>query len=145
MRNQTSAFIQAISRMGLLRNVALGGAVFLVGSIQAFAQPDGAALFTENCSACHQLTGKGVPGAFPALAGDPFVQGVPEPVVMRVLNGRGGMPSFRADLADPQIAAILTYVRSAWGNHGAPVTPALVSQVRGAPSADAAATPLQAH
>ena len=111
----------------------------------ATAEMSGASLFAQNCSACHQLTGKGIPGAFPALAGDAFPQGPPEPVVRLLLNGRGGMPSFRADLDDRQIAAILTYVRSTWGNQAPMITPAVVAKVRGSAAQDHAAQALQAH
>jgi cytochrome c6 len=87
-------------------------------------------MFAANCSACHQPTGKGIPGAFPALAGNPFVQGPPDLVIATVLNGRGGMPTFKGDLDDATLAAILTYVRSAWGNTAAPVAPADVALIR---------------
>jgi mono/diheme cytochrome c family protein len=103
----------------------------LVAAGAASAQPSGQDQFLANCSACHQPTGKGIAGAFPALAGDPFVQGDPAKVLTTVLNGRGGMPTFKAELSNEQIAAILTYVRSAWGNHGGPVTPAMVAAARG--------------
>jgi len=87
---------------------------------------DGAMLFKQNCSACHQAAGQGVPRAFPALAGNTFVQGDPKAVAFVLLNGRGGMPNFREDLSNEQIAAVLTYVRSAWGNRAAPVAVATV-------------------
>jgi mono/diheme cytochrome c family protein len=97
----------------------------------AFAQaPTGQELFKENCSACHQVTGKGIPGAFPALAGDPYVVGPPELVAGTVVHGRGGMPTFGPELSDVQIATILTYVRSAWGNQASPITPDMVAKVR---------------
>ncbi len=105
----------------------------------------GASLFAQNCSACHQLTGKGIPGAFPALAGDAFPQGPQDQVIRLLLNGRGGMPSFRADLDDAQIAAVLTYVRSAWGNHAPPIAPSAVARVRGSKAEDHAAQAVQAH
>ncbi len=92
----------------------------------AQAQPDGKSLFAQNCSACHQLTGQGVPGAFPALAGDILVNGPPQGPATVVVNGRGGMPAFGNDLSDQDIAAILTYVRSAWGNHAKPLDGAIV-------------------
>ena len=111
----------------------------------ATAELSGASLFAQNCSACHQLTGKGIPGAFPALAGDAFPQGPPEPVVRLLLNGRGGMPSFRADLDDRQIAAILSYVRGAWGNQAPMIAPSVVAKVRGSAAQDHAAQALQAH
>lgn len=106
---------------------------------------DGQHLFLENCSACHQVTGKGVPGSFPALAGSKVAQGdVKEPVV-RVLNGRGGMPSFAQDLSDLEISSILTYVRSAWGNKAAAVTPAMVAALRSGARRENAKASLQAH
>lgn len=110
----------------------------------ALAQDDGQSRFLSWCSACHQATGQGVKGAFPALAGDAFVQGDPVTVASTVLNGRGGMPSFKGDLKDAEIAQILTYVRSSWGNTAGPVTEAQVAAARAA-SAAAATRGLQAH
>jgi mono/diheme cytochrome c family protein len=95
----------------------------------ALAAP-GEALFMANCSACHQPTGKGIPGAFPPLASNPFVQGPPDQVIATVLDGRGGMPTFKGDLDDPMLAAVLTYVRSAWGNSARPVAPDEVAAIR---------------
>jgi len=118
------------------------GALAAAGA--ASAQPSGQDQFLANCSACHQPTGKGIPGAFPALAGDPFVQGDAAKVLTTVLNGRGGMPTFKAELSNDEIAAILTFVRSAWGNQGGPVTPAMVAAARGGSDA-AARRGLQAH
>lgn len=92
---------------------------------------DPAKEFGDNCAACHQFDGKGIEGAFPALAGDKFVLGPIDAPVRTVLNGRGGMPSFRADLSDDRIAAALTYVRSHWGNHAPPVAPEDVAKLRG--------------
>ncbi len=110
----------------------------------AMAQDDGQTKFLSWCSACHQATGQGVKGAFPALAGDAFVLGDPVTVASTVLNGRGGMPSFKGDLKDADIAQILTYVRSSWGNTAGPVTEAQVAAAR-AGSAAPAAPGLQAH
>ena len=102
-------------------------------------------LFNDNCSACHQTTGKGVKGAFPALAGDPFVQGDATPVIATVLSGRAGMPSFKDDLTDADLSAILTYVRSSWGNKGKPVSPADVATIRTKLNATKKPANLQAH
>jgi mono/diheme cytochrome c family protein len=49
---------------------------------------------------------------------------------MVVLGGGAGMPSFKDDLSDADLAAILTYVRSSWGNKGKAVTPAMVAAAR---------------
>ena len=101
-------------------------------------------MFLDNCSACHQKDGAGVKGAFPALAGDPFVVSDREALAGVVLSGRGGMPTFKDDLSDADIAAILTYVRSAWGNKAAPVTPESVAAARAKAGANAARG-LQTH
>jgi cytochrome c6 len=108
------------------------------------AEDAGQSQFLASCSACHQPTGVGIRGAFPPLAGSAFVQGDVGAVAGRVLNGRGGMPRFQGDLSDQQIAAILTYVRAAWGNHASAVTPAQVAAAR-AGSAPTASQGLQAH
>ncbi|MEI9965214.1 MAG: cytochrome c [Caulobacteraceae bacterium] len=124
----------------LLASLALAA----VAASPALAQPDGRQLFADNCSACHQPTGKGIAGAFPALDGDRFVTGDPGAVAHTVLYGRGGMPSFKDQLSDEQIAAILTYVRSAWSNKAGPETPQAVDAARAGPAASAHAQ-LQAH
>jgi cytochrome c6 len=121
--------------------LAAAAALLLASSALADSPED---LFLGNCSACHQATGVGVPGAFPALAGDKFVLGDREAVAGVVLKGRGGMPAFKADLDDATIAAILTYVRSSWGNKASPVTPEIVAAAR-AKTGDSAARGLQTH
>jgi mono/diheme cytochrome c family protein len=93
---------------------------------------DGASLFKQNCSACHQPEGQGMKGAFPALAGDTFVQGDKKTVASLLLHGRGGMPNFSDDLSDAEISAILTFVRSSWGNHAPPVDIDTVAAARAA-------------
>ena len=113
--------------------IALAFALVAAPPSLAAAAPDGQALFISNCSACHQATGLGVPGAFPALAGDKFVTGDGKTVAHVVLFGRGGMPAFKGDLGDADIAAILTYVRSAWGNKAGPVAPQDVAAERDGP------------
>jgi mono/diheme cytochrome c family protein len=106
----------------------------LLAAGAASAQPGDAALgaqvFAQNCAACHQANGEGIKGAFPALAGDPFVLGDPKAIAYVPLHGRGGMPNFSADLSDAEIAAILSYVRSSWGNHAPPIDVATVAGAR---------------
>lgn len=108
----------------------IAAALTFLGLAGAASAQTGESLFGDNCSACHQVNGQGVQGAFPALAGDPFVTGDADAVIGVVLKGRGGMPTFKDDLKDPDIAAILTYVRGAWGNKAAAVTPAQVTAGR---------------
>lgn len=116
----------------------------LAGPVEA-ADPAGEGLFVANCSACHQRSGLGIPQAFPALAGDALVQDDPKRIVAVLLNGRGGMPAFKAQLADEQIAAVASYVRGAWGNGADPVPVSLVTAARSGAAAPVADRTLQAH
>ena len=124
--------------------VLIAAAALSAGGTSVSAQQTGEQPFLDNCSACHQAAGVGVPGAFPALAGNKFVLGDRAPLASVVLTGRGGMPSYRADLDDATIAVILTYVRSAWGNKASPVTADDVAAAR-AKTGDTAARGLQTH
>jgi cytochrome c6 len=93
---------------------------------------DGKTLFAKNCAACHQAGGKGIPGAFPALAGNAFVQGAPDEVATVLLKGRGGMPDFSGSLDDAEIAQVLSYVRTSWGNGADPLSAEQVGARRSA-------------
>jgi cytochrome c oxidase cbb3-type subunit 2 len=102
----------------------------------------GKALFTANCSACHQASGEGLSGAFPPLKGNAAVNATdPTTQIRAVLYGLQGveidgvsysspMPPFGATLSDDDIASIIDYERSSWGNHGTPVTAAQVAAER---------------
>ncbi|MFZ6766823.1 cytochrome c oxidase subunit II [Undibacterium sp. Di26W] len=76
----------------------------------------GEKVYAANCVACHQPTGKGLPGAFPALDGSAVVTGPKEAQIGIVLNGKGGMPAWKATLSDTEIAAVITYTRNSWSN-----------------------------
>lgn len=98
--------------------------------------PDGAELYQINCAACHQTNGKGIPGAFPPLAGSKIVNDEdPEIFIRVVLQGYdarpefGQMPEF-SRLSDEEIAAIGNHERSSWGNNAAPITPEEVAEIR---------------
>jgi cytochrome c oxidase cbb3-type subunit 2 len=105
----------------------------------------GSSLFTANCSACHQASGEGLPGAFPPLKGNEVVNANDAAmhihVVLQGLDGAqvggvaygGVMPPFAGTLSDVDIANIIDYERSAWGNHGKPVTAAQVAAERTKP------------
>ncbi len=77
----------------------------------------GAKVYAANCVACHQATGKGVAGAFPALEGSKLVLGKQEEQIALLLNGKQGtaMASFK-QLSDVELAAVATYTRNMWGN-----------------------------
>ena len=76
----------------------------------------GEKVYTANCVACHQANGAGVPGAFPALAGSQMVNGPQEGQIGILLNGKNGMPAWKATLSDTEIAAVITYTRNSFGN-----------------------------
>jgi len=77
----------------------------------------GEQLFTHICQGCHMPDGAGAVGAghYPALANNPKLASAAYPVVM-VINGRGAMPSFGNGLSDAQIAGVVNYVRTHFGN-----------------------------
>ncbi len=99
-------------------------------AVVASAAPDGAALYAVHCSACHQATGAGIPGAFPPIAGhvgDLVVadRSYPAKVVLFGLMGaitvngapyNGLMPAIGTSLADAEVAAILDHILDAWGD-----------------------------
>lgn len=94
----------------------------LMAATPAFAAkpiaPDpGAVVYEEVCQACHMANAKGGVGAgrIPALAGNPNLE-FPEYAIGVVTGGRGAMPWFRGQLTDQQIADVITYVRSHFGN-----------------------------
>ena len=107
----------------------LCAAALSAAAVPAFAE-DGAILFQQNCAACHQAKGEGVAGAFPPLVGNRFVLGDPKGPAYVLTHGRGGMPNFSDDLDDKQMADVLNYVRTSWGNQATALDPTLVASVR---------------
>jgi len=107
----------------------------------------GKRLFSQNCAVCHQDTGMGVAGQFPPLVGSEWVvggdwvgdnhlvkillAGMQGPVQVKGNTYNNAMPAW-AQLKDEQIAAVLTYIRSEWGNAAAPITVDYVKTIRAA-------------
>jgi cytochrome c oxidase subunit 2 len=97
----------------------------------------GEKVYAANCASCHQPTGKGVAGAFPALDGSKVVTGPKDDQINTVLNGvvRNGQPTamvaWESTLSDIDIAAVITYTRNSWSNHtGEAIQPAEVKADR---------------
>lgn len=122
-------------------NAATAGAPAAPGNGTA-QTAHGQAVFTANCAACHQASGEGVPGVFPPLKGNQAVNDAdPTLHIHTVLFGAHGvviggvhypgtMPPFGPQLSDQDVADVIDYERSAWGNHGRPINPADVKSVR---------------
>ena len=80
----------------------------------------GEKVYAANCVACHQGSGKGVVGAFPALDGSKIVLGPKAEHIDILLKGKQGtaMAAFGGQLNDVEIAAVITYSRASWTNAG---------------------------
>jgi len=82
-----------------------------------FATQTGETIYADVCQGCHMPDGQGATGAgtYPALAKNPKLSAAAYPVFM-VINGRKGMPPFGNQLTDQQVAAVVNYVRTHFGN-----------------------------
>ncbi|GAB2904575.1 cytochrome c [Paraburkholderia jirisanensis] len=110
---------------------------------QAFAT--GARIYANKCATCHGANGEGQLQHYPPLAHNQSIEmdSAVNPIRI-VLNGGFppgtrrnpepyGMPPFAQELNDADAAAVVTYIRTAWGNHGKPVTAKQVNELRNAP------------
>jgi mono/diheme cytochrome c family protein len=102
----------------------------------------GSQIYADECSGCHTASGKGSPRMFPSLNGSAAVQ-QRDPtsllhVVLRGARSAGtdkaptapAMPAFEWILKDDEVAAVVTYIRNAWGNSAPPVTAGDVGKTR---------------
>jgi mono/diheme cytochrome c family protein len=105
----------------------------------------GQTVYQTHCASCHAADGRGMPPEYPPLASNPSIQmeSAVNPVRM-VLNGGFppgtagnpmpyGMPPFAQTLSDDEVAAVVTYIRAAWGNRGSPVSSRQANALRTAP------------
>ena len=107
------------------------------------ANAAGGQVFSQNCASCHGAQGGGTPNVAPPLAGNSYVTGDPKAVILTVANGMHGapamgksygamqMPAWKGQLTPDQIAQVISYIRSAWGNSGTTVTTAQVQAALG--------------
>jgi len=105
------------------------------------ARPPGQRLYATHCLSCHQADGGGVPNMQPAIAGGTWVKGDARALALFVMSGGfdsasrkdsdvgNVMPPFR-QLADEDLAQILTYVRQKFGDGASPVTAADIADAR---------------
>ena len=131
-------------------NEGAAGSAAPVGSGQVTASvlARGSRIYQARCVSCHQADGQGQPPAYPPLAQNQSIEmeSAVNPIRM-VLNGGYppqtaanprpyGMPPFAQVLNDEDIAAVVTYIRVAWGNHGQPENPNDVVALGSAPLFD---------
>jgi mono/diheme cytochrome c family protein len=102
---------------------------------------DGITVYNKYCLACHQTNGSGVPGMYPPVTKSDWVEGDSERLIGIILNGLRGeikvngqvyktdMPAHQY-LSDEQISAVLSYIRTNFGNTADGITPAEVTAVR---------------
>lgn len=101
----------------------------------------GKKVYDQYCIVCHQVDGQGVPNAFPPLSETEYVSGDTDRLIGIVLNGLNGEIEVNGQvyngvmvahdfLSDQEVADVLTYVRSSFGNSAAAVTPEQVAAVR---------------
>lgn len=130
------------------KKMALGVGLGMCASVFAQEAPDGKATFEAFCGACHGADGKGAGnGQFPPLESSPWIEGKADRMTQAVLKGMHGplnlempdgrllsynleMPPQGGTLSDEQLAAVLTYVRSTWGNTESAVTSEMVKTQR---------------
>jgi mono/diheme cytochrome c family protein len=117
--------------------------------LQAFQPPTGGAdlelgrsKYEQVCALCHNSDGAGKPNQAPPLAGSEWVVGSPNQLIRIPLSGLTGplqvkgetwnlaMPAMGVTMSDEELAAVLTYMRSSWGNKAAPITADQVKSVR---------------
>ncbi len=120
---------------------------FAVAESSVAGVVDGAQLYASQCLACHQATGLGLPGVFPPLAGSDWVTGKAALGVQIVLHGISGdltvkgehyngmMPAFKDKLNDSEVAAVLSHIRTSFGNAAGEVDVATVKAQRAATAA----------
>jgi mono/diheme cytochrome c family protein len=111
-------------------------------SAQDPAMEQGQAIYNDQCAACHTVAGVGIVGIFPRLSGAPLVQQSQATSLIRVvLEGSRAvatdgaptgpaMPSFAWQLSDADVAAVVTYIRNAWGNAAPAVSSSEVANMR---------------
>ena len=112
------------------------------GAAQATTAEAGQKVYAQVCLGCHTEAGVGNPGVYPPLDGSEWVNSAPERLVNILLHGlmgpvtvageeyNGLMPGWKASLKDDEIAAVATYIRSAWGNFSSAITQAQVAAIR---------------
>jgi len=152
--------VSLLSAAALVAQAVLGQPAFQVHAAEVAAaemesqMKAGETTFKAACMACHQADGKGLPGAFPPLAGSDYLLKDKARAVATVVHGRTGpitvngqkfdsvMPPM-SQLSDEDIANVLTFVSNNWGNKGFRVAAVEVAKERGVPQKKTAGSPTE--
>ncbi|HSD60382.1 MAG TPA: cytochrome c oxidase subunit II [Burkholderiales bacterium] len=119
----------AEQKQKLAAAAADSGKTFTLDELKAMGEK----VYTTNCVACHQATGKGLPPTFPPLDGSKVVNGPKAEQINVVLNGRQGtaMQAFGKQLSDADIASVITFTRNSWSNKtGEAIQPSDIKALR---------------
>jgi mono/diheme cytochrome c family protein len=147
-----------VCKTDIMKKIVLGIFVLLgIGVITIKSQPSlasavpepvqasagrGKLIYEQTCLPCHQADAGGVPGMNPPLRKSPYVQGAPATLIGIVLRGLNDgveidgdtysnpMPPFAASLKDQDVADVLSYLRSHFGNKAGPISKPQVSRIR---------------
>ncbi|KIF81645.1 alcohol dehydrogenase [Noviherbaspirillum autotrophicum] len=139
--NAMAIYLKSIPHVDTIAQSELGE----VSKQEEAVLKQGAKLYEKYCAECHKSDGKGAPPGYPPLVGTRSLAArSPINPIRIVLNGgyppttKGnprpyGMPPFAVELNDSEVAAVVSYIRTSWGNKGNMVSPIDVGRFRGAP------------
>ena len=127
-----------------MKKIVAGCFLLLGAGVLSMKPPaeKGKLIYEQTCLPCHQADAGGVPGMTPPLRKSPYVQGAAAKLIGIILQGLNDgvqidgetysnpMPPFGASLKDQDIADVLSYVRSHFGNKAGPITTPQVSRIR---------------
>ncbi|MBV9825660.1 MAG: cytochrome c [Alphaproteobacteria bacterium] len=136
----TDADLRAIAVY--LKTLPPGGASSEPLSADTPVMRQGAAIYLDQCAACHTANGAGIVGLFPRLNGSSLVQQRDATSLIHVVLAGSravatdaaptgpAMPSFAWKLSNDQVAAVVTYIRNAWGNAAPAAADGAVQKLR---------------
>jgi mono/diheme cytochrome c family protein len=139
MQRRHRQMMNALPSMG---GAGTSGNRLSVPSGEAARATQGKTLYVQHCASCHGQRGNGVGGAFPPLAGSGWVTGEEDTAIRILLHGLQGrievdgraynnfMPAFGRRLSDNEVAGLLSFIRSSWGNEAEAVSSEDVADLR---------------
>lgn len=143
-----AASVLTLAACGSEKPAPAGDSAAAASSVASAATPQpgqGEKIYAQRCQSCHQLNGAGAPGVYPPLAGSEYVldanPAVPASIVIHGLQGpitvkgepfNSLMPAYGIGItmSDEEVAAVVTYIRTSWGNTASAVTAVDVASAR---------------